>query len=73
MQKVAKELLAAVQKGNVKYNTSITFDGNFNQAESLVNLIRLREMLLAKELGTAMNKKAKTQGIFEVWMKQESE
>lgn len=73
MQKVAKELLAAVQKGNVKYNMPISFNGDFTQAESLVNLIRLREMILAKELGTAMAKKAKTQGIFEVWMMQESD
>ncbi|ORY53160.1 acyl-CoA oxidase [Rhizoclosmatium globosum] len=76
--KVSKELLAAVQKGEVKYpviSTTDIKDWDVKSLPALVNLARLREMGLVKYLGGQMAQTAKggSKSIFQVWMLEESD
>ncbi|KAJ3067163.1 hypothetical protein HDU98_009625 [Podochytrium sp. JEL0797] len=78
MQKVAKELMASVGKGQVKY-ASIAFtdikDWDMKSLANIVKLARLREMGLLKYMATQMQQTAKggSKDIFQVWMLEESD
>ncbi|KAJ3227525.1 hypothetical protein HK099_001676 [Clydaea vesicula] len=73
IQKVAKELMAAVQKGTMSYGKGNPWDGGFC-LKGLVGLIFLREQLLLKKLAESMQSKmAKGENLFEIWMRQESD
>ena len=78
MQKVAKELLAAIQSGQ----TSLPVVSDAGSADSwdlrdfrnMLKLLQLREIAYVKKLGTQMKEKmASGQKLFDVWMKQESD
>ena len=77
IQKVAKELLADVSKGKVKYTPVDTSDikqWNFQDLPALFNLFKIREQKLIQELGLRLKKKTTDgQTIFQVWMYQESD
>ncbi len=75
MQKVSKELLDAVATGKVKVvpvDASGAAAWDIAQLDTLVRLVRIREQVLLRELDAAMAT-AKGTGIFEVWMKQQSD
>jgi len=73
IQKVAKELLAAVKRGTVVYPFSLRWNGKFCRT-GLSQLIQIREMHLAKQLAENMEKKMRAgAGLFDVWMGQESD
>jgi acyl-CoA oxidase len=73
MQKVAKELLTCVEKGQIKYSdpgmTSV------DTVEGCLALIRAREQILVRELATQLRSKIGKQGqaLYDVWMMQESD
>jgi len=77
MQKVAKELLAAVQSGSVRLPLvadAHTAETDLNDLNNLFKLFQARELSLVKTLGKSM--KTKMDGgasLFDVWMKQESD
>lgn len=71
IQKVAKELMAAVQKGNIVY-PKVSWNKKFNN-EGLIQLIMLREQKLLALLSKNMQQKMKNASLFDVWMKQESD
>lgn len=78
MQKVSKELLAALDSGAVKLpvvaDAQSSKNWDLNKLESLVKLLQLREAHLAKDLGQAMKTKMSAgQTLFNVWMTQESD
>jgi len=75
MIKTAKELLAAVEKGDVKYDYSnIQPLSNANNPEELLKLVVQKEAILVKQLGQRMKEKLSSgQKLFEVWMRQESD
>jgi len=77
MQKVAKELLSAVQSGQVKLTAVTKFDADAWQLDSiddLQKLLQLREVRLLTELGTHMQNKMKGgSSLYDVWMKEESD
>ncbi|KAJ3028338.1 UNVERIFIED_CONTAM: hypothetical protein HDU68_001888 [Siphonaria sp. JEL0065] len=78
MQKVSKELLAHVQKGQVKYpniSTADIKDWDMKTLQNLIQLTKLREMALVKYLATQMGQTAKggSKSIFQVWMLEESD
>lgn len=73
IQKVAKELLAAVKKGTVKYDLNLGWNGNYCQL-GLLKLIRLREQRLASQLDSEMKRKMGSgKSLFDVWMGEESD
>jgi acyl-CoA oxidase len=77
MQKVAKELLSAVQSGKVKLaavTDAQATETNLNDLSVLFKLFQIRETVLIKELGKNMQvKMGKGAQLFDVWMKQESD
>ncbi|CAG8579617.1 6606_t:CDS:10 [Ambispora gerdemannii] len=78
MQKVAKELLADVQRGIVQLPSvpepEKAQSWDISVLDNLVNLFRLRERILFKELQSNMSNKIGVDlNLFEVWMKQESD
>lgn len=80
MQKVAKELLAAVAAKKVVYpkiDASGIATWDLTKIENLVKLVQLKEQILVKDLATTMARKTSKQGegkpIYEVWMKEESD
>lgn len=77
MQKVAKELLAAYQSKKISYPTidiAAAASWSITEIDTLMKLIRLREILLLNELGKNMKTKlSKGSTIFDVWMKEESD
>jgi len=76
MQKVTKELLAAVQDGSYKL-TPISKDASYDLASvpSLLKLLKARETMLVQELGAALAMKTGKQkkSLYNVWMKEESD
>ncbi|KAJ3183542.1 hypothetical protein HDU87_006867 [Geranomyces variabilis] len=76
-QKVSKELLAAYDAGAITYAAidrtgSIGWD--LTQQATLTKLVRLREIILMDTLSKTMKHKLmKGQGLFDVWMKEESD
>lgn len=77
MQKVSKELLAAYQSKAVSYPTidiSNVQTWSLSSPESLLKLVRLREIMLLNELNKNMTTKlGRGEALFDVWMKQESD
>ncbi|KAI8929110.1 acyl-CoA dehydrogenase/oxidase [Entophlyctis helioformis] len=77
MQKVAKELLAAVDAKQVVYpklDTTGTTKLDITRGESLIKLVKLKENALVSELGQNMKTKLGAgKPLFEVWMTQESD
>jgi len=77
MQKVAKELLSAVQNGQVTLTAVTKFDASAWQLQSLDDLqklLQLREVHLLTELGARMQNKIQGgKSLFDVWMKEESD
>ncbi|KAJ3171282.1 hypothetical protein HK101_011268 [Irineochytrium annulatum] len=79
MQKVSKELLAAVGKGAVSYpHVSIDDIASWDMTStgSLERLTRVREMALLKHMAGAMSQtmgKKAGKSIFQVWMLEESD
>ncbi|KAL7750429.1 hypothetical protein RI367_004203 [Sorochytrium milnesiophthora] len=76
MQKVAKELLAAVQRGMIKYTVTPAKDYDFNNPEDVLRLVRVKEVVFVKQLAGNMAKKLKSGSgsqLFDVWMGQESD
>jgi acyl-CoA oxidase len=77
MQKVAKELLAAYQSKKISYpsiDSASAASWSIKEMDTLMKLIRLREIMLLNELGKNMNTKlSKGATIFDVWMKEESD
>nr|KAJ3410680.1 hypothetical protein HK105_002841 [Polyrhizophydium stewartii] len=77
MQKVSKELIAAVGAKKVVYpkiDTTGSTSWDITQLETLVKLVKVKEAALVAELAQTM--KAKTgagKTIFQVWMKEESD
>jgi acyl-CoA oxidase len=77
MQKVAKELLGFVQRGvhplhQIKEEDLLNW--NVADLEVLLNLFKIREDRLLLELGNKMQEGvSKGKGIFEIWMKDESD
>lgn len=73
IQKVAKELLAGIQKNTVSYPSDLCWNGDFDQ-KSLLVLMTMREMalgrLVAKNMSTGMSS-GKT--LFQCWMGEESD
>ena len=78
MQKVSKELLAAVNAKKVVYpklDTTNSTSWDVSQVETLVKLVKAKEIALVNELNQAMKTKVGKEGktIFQVWMKEESD
>ncbi|KAJ3262773.1 hypothetical protein HDU77_011857 [Chytriomyces hyalinus] len=76
MQKVSKELLASIAKGDVKFpniSASDVKDGDITALPQLIKLFRLREMSLAKYLAGQMGQVSKGKSVFQVWMLEESD
>lgn len=79
MQKVAKELLAAVQAKTIVLapvkDAKNVVNWDLTSIESLFGLLSLREQMLLSELGSTLDRKIKKekQPLFDVWMKQESD
>ncbi|RUS20838.1 acyl-CoA dehydrogenase/oxidase [Endogone sp. FLAS-F59071] len=77
MQKVAKELLAGVEAGKIKLpavpDAGSAASWDLNKPDTHLKLFRLREQLLLKTLGASLAARVKKDGLFEVWMKQESD
>jgi hypothetical protein len=77
MQKVAKELLAAVESKQITYPVIDVLTASawpINDMDTLIKLVRLREILLLNQLGKNMKTKlGKGATIFDVWMKEESD
>jgi acyl-CoA oxidase len=77
MQKVAKELLAAYQAKKVTYpviDVSSATSWDIKSIDTLLKLVRLREIYLLKELDKNMRTKLGSgKGLFDVWMKEESD
>lgn len=77
MQKVAKELLAAIDNGTYslpRVDKSMLNSNDFKNLKVLSNLFKAREVKLCQDLGSTI--KSKTSGgvpLFEVWMKRESD
>ena len=74
MQKVTKELLAAIQAGHITYPQIKKRDYNANVAADMIELVRLREIVLINDLQKTM--KTKLSGgahLFQVWMMEESD
>ncbi|KAJ3366785.1 hypothetical protein GGF32_003429 [Allomyces javanicus] len=84
-QKVAKELVAAVERGLVQYPANeFTWHGDLETTAGLLALIRSREAHLVKELGGIMNAKvsaavaakgpkAAREATFNTWMFEQSD
>jgi hypothetical protein len=77
MQKVAKELLAAYESKKISYpaiDAAGAASWSIKEIDSLMKLIRLRELMLLTELGKNMKTKlSKGATVFDVWMKEESD
>ncbi|KAJ1658655.1 hypothetical protein IWQ61_002143 [Dispira simplex] len=78
MQKVAKELLAAVKKGQYRIPTPTQtihpHQWDVTQLDHLVDYIKLRLGALVQELDNSMKSKmAQGKKLFEVWMHEESD
>lgn len=74
MQKVSKELLAAVSAGKVKYAKPAKRTYDLCKFEDLVALIKAREAINVITLGMNLNSKLKSgKQLFDVWMKEESD
>ncbi|KAI3654214.1 hypothetical protein MP228_000933 [Amoeboaphelidium protococcarum] len=85
MQKVTKELMAAIQGGKYKLQfhqpaaggAGIVGDNvqELTKLGSLLKLFEAREAFVVSQLGKSMNDKMKGQGkpLFDVWMKEESD
>ncbi|CAM0138103.1 hypothetical protein VKS41_001331 [Umbelopsis sp. WA50703] len=79
MGKVSKELLGALQSNKASLpavpDAQNARTWNLDNIASQLNLFRLREQLLVKELAISMQTKMAGQGesLFDVWMKQESD
>jgi len=74
MQKVTKELLAAIQAGHITYPQIKKRDYNVHAAADMIELVRLREIVLINDLQKTM--KTKLSGgahLFQVWMMEESD
>lgn len=78
MQKVAKELLASVQKGKTQLplvsDAQNAQEWDLEDINNLLKLFQLQEIAYVKQLaGTMKEKMSKGQSLFDVWMKQESD
>ena len=77
MQKVTKELLAAYEKGQVKYpqiDYANAHSWDITKTSTLINLIKVREVILLQSLGKSMQSKLKSgKNLFDVWMREESD
>ncbi|KAJ3337973.1 hypothetical protein HDU83_008394 [Entophlyctis luteolus] len=75
MQKVSKELLAAIAKGSVKYPPSPSDSASWDATSlnSLAQLAVLREAALAKYLAGRMAPAKGSQAVFKIWMLEESD
>mmetsp|Transcript_10956 Transcript_10956/g.12029 ORF Transcript_10956/g.12029 Transcript_10956/m.12029 type:complete len:627 (+) Transcript_10956:38-1918(+) len=78
MQKVSKELLASLRKGEVQLpvvsDARNASSWDLMDANNLLKLLKLKEIAFVKQLATQMQAKmAAGQQLFDVWMKQESD
>jgi len=77
MQKVSKEFLAAIQSGATKFphvaNHKDSKSWDVSKFDVLLDLMKLREQKVFHELSTSMGDKLKSDPLFEIWMKQESD
>lgn len=68
IQKVAKELLAGIQKKSVTYPAGLVWNGQLDRA-GLLELITLREKMLGEHLAAAMQASmAAGKTLYEYWM-----
>ncbi|TRY71177.1 hypothetical protein TCAL_12351 [Tigriopus californicus] len=72
MQKVAKERLTALSKGQDKLDLSTPSNADVKYPEYMLHLFKVREMKLFEELGQKMAKAGKA-GTFSTWMLDESD
>lgn len=72
MQKVAKERLTAIQKGDKSLDMTTPAKTEVQYPEYMIHLLRLREMKLYEALGEKMAKAGKAD-MFNSWMLQESD
>ncbi|KAH6574894.1 hypothetical protein BASA62_002259 [Batrachochytrium salamandrivorans] len=77
MQKVSKELLAAIAAKKIVYpkiDASSSTSWDITQMEVAIKLVKLKEIALVNELGMVMKTKTSAgKSIFQVWMKEESD
>ncbi|KAJ3370566.1 hypothetical protein HDU91_006107, partial [Kappamyces sp. JEL0680] len=74
MQKVAKELLAAVQAGEISYASVEPRTYDVSQSADIVELVKIREAVLLADLGEQMASKIGAgKHLFDIWMKEESD
>lgn len=74
MQKVTKELLAAIEKGEVKYAPIKKKEFNVKILADLLEMVRLREITLIGDLTKTMSSKISSGSpLFQVWMMEESD
>eukprot|EP01130_Rhizamoeba_saxonica_P013599 TRINITY_DN581_c0_g1_i1.p1 TRINITY_DN581_c0_g1~~TRINITY_DN581_c0_g1_i1.p1 ORF type:complete len:642 (+),score=115.41 TRINITY_DN581_c0_g1_i1:44-1927(+) len=74
MQKVSKELLGLVKKGKYSFNAPSYYSTNdIVDIEYLLNLFVIREKRLLMELGSQLQEQTSTMGLFEAWMKHQSD
>lgn len=72
MQKVAKERLTALSKGQDKLDLSTPSNADVKYPEYMLHLFKVREMKLFEELGQKMAKAGKA-GTYSTWMLEESD
>lgn len=73
IQKVAKELLAGIQKGFVKYPAGLKWNGTFNRS-GLLELMLVREQILGRLVaGSVQTGMASGKPLFQIWMGEESD
>jgi acyl-CoA oxidase len=74
MQKVSKELLAAIAEGKVKYPAVSKRSYDVTKFEDVVALVKAREIFNVQELaGNMKSKMAGGKSLFQVWMTEESD
>lgn len=74
MQKVAKELLAAVQAGEISYASVEPRTYDVSQSADIVELVKIREAVLLADLGEQIASKIGAgKHLFDIWMKEESD
>lgn len=77
MQKVSKELLAALEKRQISYpniDRRNAQSWDLTQMDTLVKLVKLREIIQLEQLAKVMAEKmGGGKSLFDVWMKEESD
>jgi acyl-CoA oxidase len=68
IQKVAKELLAGIQKKSIKYPAGLSWNGQSNRA-GLLELMTVREQILGRLVASSVQKGMQAgKPLFQIWM-----